>query len=262
MMSRRPIVAAAVAVALAGACGKGAPSNPAASPTVSTAQSSSTPTLSLPSTSLPYHPAIDPSQFSATVDNPWFPLTPGTTFVYEGIKDGKPSRDVYVVTGDTKVIDGAECVVVHDSLFLAGALEEETFDYYSQDRQGNVWDFGEDTKELDAKGKVTSTEGTWHAGVDGAEPGVFMEADPVAGHEFRQEYYQGQAEDQYRVVDIAASVTVPYGSFSDAMLTMEWTALEPDVLDHKYYVRGVGEVAELSVKGPKEEGRLVSVTSG
>jgi hypothetical protein len=216
----------------------------------------------LPSASLPYHPVIDPSRFSATVDNPWFPLKPGTVFTYEGVKDGKPSRDVYTVTNETKAIDGVPCVVVHDSLYLSGTLEEETFDYYSQDAQGNVWYFGEDTEELDPNGKVTSTEGTWHSGVDGAEPGIFMEANPVVGHSFRQEYYKGQAEDEYRVADLSASVSVPYGSYNDAMLTEEWTALEPDVLDHKFYVRGVGEVAELSVKGPTEEARLVSVTTG
>jgi len=205
---------------------------------------------------------IDPARFSATVDNPWFPLKPGTTFTYQGVKDGKPSRDVYTVTSDTKVIDGVPCAVVHDSLYLSGVLEEETLDYYTQDADGNVWYFGEDTKELDANGKVTSTEGTWRAGINGAEPGIFMEADPLVGHSFRQEYDKGNAEDQYRVADLAATVSVPFGSYHDAMLTVEWTALEPNVLDHKYYVRGVGEVAELSVKGPTEEARLVSVTTG
>jgi hypothetical protein len=196
------------------------------------------------------------------VDNPWFPLKPGTTFVYEGIKDGKRSRDVYTVTSDVKTIIGVPCVVVHDTLYLDGKVGEETFDYYSQDDHGNVWYFGEDTKELNAKGNVTSTEGTWHSGVDGAEPGIYITADPVVGQAFRQEYYRGQAEDQFRAVDLSASITVPYGSFNDALLTEEWTTLEPSVLDHKFYVKGIGEVAELSAKGPKEEGRLVSVTTG
>jgi hypothetical protein len=109
--------------------------------------------------------------------------------------------------------------------------------------------------------RVVSTEGTWHAGVDGARPGVFMQAHPQLGRRFRQEWYQGQAEDVFKVIDRSATVAVPYGSFRHALRTAEWTALEPDVLDSKLYVRGVGEVAEVSVKGPREVLRLVEVVS-
>ena len=108
---------------------------------------------------------------------------------------------------------------------------------------------------------MTSTEGSWLAGKRGAEPGIFMEANPVVGHAFRQEYFPGHAEDQYRVLDLSTPVTVPFGAFNDALLTRETTALEPGTLDHKYYVKGIGEVAELSVKGPPETGRLVSYSS-
>jgi hypothetical protein len=209
-----------------------------------------------------YHPVIDPANFTGVVDNPWFPLKPGSTYIYRGVKDGKPSRDVYVVTDRTKAIEGVPCVVVDDRLYLAGKLEEKTSDYYTQDRQGNVWYFGEDTAELDEHGKVTSTEGSWLTGRDGAEPGIFMEANPVVGHSFRQEYYKGQAEDQFAVVSLSESTKVPFGTFSGALLTKEWTVLEPKVLDHKYYVKGIGEVAELSVKGPVERARLVSYQAG
>ena len=113
--------------------------------------------------------------------------------------------------------------------------------------------------ELDAKGKVTSTEGTWHAGIDGAVPGIYMEATPVVGHTYRQEYYPGHAEDQYVVKDLAASIKVPYGAYTDVLLTEEWTALEPDVLDHKYYEKGLGQVKEVAVKGPTEELELTKV---
>jgi hypothetical protein len=205
---------------------------------------------------------INPANFQAVVDNPWFPLTPGSTYVYQGVKDGEPSRDVYVVTHDTKVIDGVPCVVVQDQLFLSGALGENTTDYYTQDRQGNVWYFGEATEELDKNGKVTSTEGSWLAGQDGALPGIYIGANPTVGQGFRQEYYAGHAEDRFEVMSLASPITVPYGSFTDALLTKEWTALEPAVLDHKYYVKGVGEVAELSVSGPVEQARLVSFVSG
>jgi hypothetical protein len=265
-MSTRAFVAASgIAAVLAAAChgsGQTAAAGSPPQPPATSAPASPSPSGSpLPSTDLPYQPQIDPSQFSATVDNPWFPLKPGTTFVYEGVKDGKPSRDVYTVTSWVKTIIGVPCVVVHDTLYLAGKVGEETFDYYAQDAQGNVWYFGEDTEELDANGKVTSTEGTWHSGVDGAAPGVYITADPIVGRAFRQEYYKGQAEDQFRATDTSASITVPFGSFDDALMTEEWTTLEPDVLDHKFYVKGIGEVAELSAKGPKETGRLVSVTT-
>jgi hypothetical protein len=152
-------------------------------------------------------------------------------------------------------------VVVQDQLFLSGKLEEKTTDYYTQDTHGNVWYFGEATEELDTQGHVTSREGSWLAGKDGAVPGIFMETDPVVGHSFRQEYYPGHAEDQFAVVSLAAGVQVPYGSFTGALLTQEWTALEPKVLDHKYYVRGLGEVSETSVKGPVEQSFLVSVST-
>jgi hypothetical protein len=209
-----------------------------------------------------YRPTIDPANFRAVVDNPWFPLKPGSTYIYTGVKDGKPTRDVYTVTHSTQTIDGVPCVVINDQLSEAGKLFERTTDYYTQDLQGNVWYFGEATAELDLNGTVTSTEGSWLAGKDGAQPGIFMEAQPVVGHAFRQEYYAGNAEDQYAVVSMASSVKVPYGSFTNALLTKETTTLEPGVLDHKYYVKGVGEIAEITVKGPLERGLLTSYKPG
>ena len=259
MLSRQAGAVAAATVLLAVACGTGGNGSRAANPPSGMTHGAAAESSSRGS---PYRPAIDRSRFRTVVDNAWFPLKPGTTFLYRGVKDGEPSRDVYAVTGQTRTIDGAPCVVVHDSLYLSGSLAEETYDYYTQDLQGNVWYFGEDTKELNEKGEVTSTEGTWHAGVDGAQPGIFMEANPGVGHRYRQEYYRGQAEDQYRVVSLSTPITVPYGSFQTAQLTEEWTALEPETLDHKYYVRGIGEVAELSVRGPQERALLVSVTAG
>ncbi len=191
-----------------------------------------------------------PPTFSAKVDNPWFPLKPGTAYVYTGVKDGQPSRDVLTVTHRTIVIDGAPCVVLEDRLFLNGHLGERTTDWYTQDSRGNVWYYGEATAELDLKGHVTSTKGSWRAGVNGARPGIFMPAHPRTGTSFRQEYYKGQAEDHFQVVGLAAS---------QVLLTEEWTPLEPAVLDHKLYVRGVGMVLEQSVKGPTERGELVQI---
>jgi hypothetical protein len=197
--------------------------------------------------------------FSARVDNAWFPLKPGTTYVYRGVKDGKPARDAVIVTRRTKVIHGAPCRAVSDRLYLNGRLEERTTDWYSQDGRGNVWYFGEATAELDAHGRVTSTEGSWQAGRNGAKPGIFMPAHPSVGQSFRQEFYQGHAEDHFRVLSLHARVHAPYLSSSNALLTKEWTPLEPGTIDHKYYVRGIGTVLEQTVKGGNERNELVSV---
>jgi hypothetical protein len=206
---------------------------------------------------------IDPANFVARVDNPWYPLRPGTTYRYRGTKDGKPAIDVVTVTRRTKTIQGVPTVAVSDKLYLGGKLEETTTDWYTQDRQGNVWYFGEDTAELDARGKVVSREGSWQAGVNGAQPGIFMPARPKVGQTFRQEYYKGHAEDHFTIVSLSASVRVPYGSSRGAMRTTERTPLEPKVLDSKYYVRGIGTVQELQLKGPgHERSDLVSVKRG
>jgi hypothetical protein len=205
--------------------------------------------------------AVPPaSSFSARVDNPWFPLLPGTRYVYTGVKDGKPSRDVLTVTHETKTIDGVRCVVVHDWLYLRGRLGERTTDWYSQDARGNVWYFGENTAELDAHGHVTSTAGTWTAGVNGAQPGIYMPAHPSVGQSGRQEYYKGQAEDHYKVIGLFGTVA-PAGK-PNTLLTQEWTPLEPGVLDHKMYVRGIGTMLEQTEKGGNERNELVSVTRG
>lgn len=206
-----------------------------------------------------YHPRINPRDFSPTVTNPWFPLKPGRTLVSTGVKDGQKALDLVVTTSRTKLVDGVRTRVVEDRLYLNNVLKERTSDYYAQDRCGNVWYFGEDTAELDAHGRIVSTEGSFHAGVDGAQPGVFMQAHPQLGRKFRQEWYAGQAEDVFWAVNRNAKVTVPAGTFRHALRTVETNALEPDVVDNKYYVRGIGQVAELSVKGPTEALRLVEI---
>ena len=197
--------------------------------------------------------------FVPRVDNPWFPLLPGTNFVYQGVKDGKTARDVVKVLHTTRTIQGVRCTSVSDRLYLAGRLEERTTDWYAQDRRGNVWYYGEATAELDRSGHVTSTEGSWLAGRQGARPGIYMPARPRVGQTGRQEYFKGHAEDHFAVVSVRARVSVPYVSSGRAVLTKEWTPLEPGTLDHKYYVRGVGTVKEVTVKGPLERDVLVSV---
>jgi hypothetical protein len=202
------------------------------------------------------------SDFSTRVDNPWYPLSAGSTYVYRGVKDGRPARDVLTVTHRIKTIDGVPCRVVEDRLYVSGYLGERTTEWYSEDRQGNVWYFGEDTAELARDGHVITTSGTWRAGVDGAKPGVFMFAHPAVGQAARQEFYKGQAQDQFKVLSLHASVSVPYVSSAKAVLTREWTPLEPGVIDHKFYVRGIGTVLEQTVKGGTERAALVSFTKG
>jgi hypothetical protein len=200
------------------------------------------------------------ARFSANVDNQWFPLRPGTRYVYIGAKDGQPSRDVVTVTHRVRTIAGAPCVVVLDRLYLRGRLGERTTDWYSQDQQGNVWYFGEDTAELDRNGRVTNTSGTWRAGVNGARPGIYMPAHPHLGQSGRQEYYKGQAEDHFQVIGLFRTVVGP--GAKNALLTREWTPLEPGTIDHKMYVRGIGTVLEQTQKGGSERAELVSLTRG
>ena len=198
--------------------------------------------------------------FTAQVDNPWFPLRPGTVYRYRGVKDGKPSRETLTVLRQTTVVDGAPCVVIDDRLYLGRYLEERTTEWYSQDAKGNVWYFGENTAELDRLGRIKSLNGTWRAGRDGAKPGIYMFARPRVGRGAQQEFYKGQAEDRFSVLSLRASVRVPWGHSSQALLTKEWTPLEPGVVDHKFYVRGIGTVLEQTVRGGNERNELLSVT--
>jgi hypothetical protein len=204
------------------------------------------------------HSHAKPTQFSARVTNAWYPLLPGSKWVYRGVKDGEPSREVMTVTRRTKTIQGAPCVVVSDLLYLRGRLEERTEDYYTQDSEGRVWYFGEKTAELDRQGHVKNTSGSWLAGVHGAKAGIFMFTHPRPGQSARQEYYKGEAEDHFQVLRLGASIHVPFTTSKQALLTKEWTPLESGVIDHKYYVRGIGTVLERTAKGPLERNELVS----
>ncbi len=203
-------------------------------------------------------PEIDPADFVRDVTNQYFPLEPGTTLVYEGQTADGLERVEDRVTTERRVVMGVSCVVLHDRVSLDGSLIEETFDWYAQDREGNVWYFGEDSKDYE-DGKVTSTKGSWEAGVDGAQPGIIMQADPQVGDSYRQEYYAGEAEDMAKVVELGQSVTVPAGSYSDVLVTRDWTPLEPDVEEQKYYAPGVGLVLEQFVKGGEGRVELIEV---
>ncbi len=208
----------------------------------------------------PYRKEIDPDDFVNGVDNQYFPLTPGTTFVYEGEEDGEDLRVEDYVTRETKQILGVTCLVVRNREWEDEELVEETFDWYAQDKEGNVWYFGEDAKEYD-EGVVVSTEGSWEAGVDGATPGIIMEANPQVGDFYRQEYYKGEAEDMAEVLSLTESASVTYGSFDNLLMTREWTPLEPGVVEHDYYAPGAGLVLEVVVEGGSEWIELVEITT-
>ena len=167
-------------------------------------------------------------------------MPPGVTFIYKGRKELSKQRDEFAVTDRTIVIDGVTCRVVHDKVFVHGVLQENTFDYFAQDRDGNVWYFGEDTEELDKNGKVVSTAGTWRAGVDGAQPGVIMEAHPKLNDHYFQEVAAPLAQDEAIVVNLHETVTVPLGKFKNCLVTKEFTQLEPGNIEHEFYARGVG----------------------
>ncbi len=198
---------------------------------------------------------LDPDEFSAEVTNPWFPLEPGTRWTYREItEDGDEVRVVVTATAAThQVANGVTARVVRDTVTSSGDIVEDTFDWYAQDADGTVWYLGEDTAEFE-NGNVSTREGSFEAGVDGAQAGVIMPGDPEVGVTYRQEYYEGEAEDQGEVLALGQQASVPAGDFDRLLQTADTTPLEPDVLEHKYYADGVGLVLTIDKEsGASEE---------
>ena len=200
---------------------------------------------------------IDPARFSAEIDHPYWPMRPGTTWVY---REGDQRVEV-TVTDRTRIVMGVETRVVHDLVTENGVPVEDTFDWYAQDDDGNVWYFGEDTTEFE-DGKPAGHAGAWEAGVDGALPGILLPADPEVGMTYRQEHYAGEAEDRAEVLSLDESVSLPFGDFSGALQTEDTTPLEPGVVERKYYVRDVGPVLAVKVKGDTGREELVRFSRG
>jgi hypothetical protein len=190
--------------------------------------------------------------WSDTIDNPYMPLIPGMTWVYRGVSNGEQEKVRTVVLSQTKQIQGVTVTIVLDRVFIDGELQEKTYDWYAQDSAGNVWYFGEDTRELE-NGKVVSTEGSWQAGVNGAAPGIIMQAHPTAGDTYHQEFATGVAEDQAKVLGLHERAKTRFGTFNDCLKTKEFTPLEPDAIEQKYYVAGIGFVRSQTVRGPENE---------
>jgi hypothetical protein len=217
-------------------------------------------TSSLAPVSGPYSPSIDPANFVARIDNPYFPLERGTSLHYEGVaEDGKTRQtDIAVVTGIKKKVMGVTCTAVRDTVSSHGKPVERTFDWYAQDKQGNVWYFGEDARNY-RNGRFVKARDSWEGGVDGAKPGIIMEASPRRGDSYRQEYYLGHAEDQARVIGRRGAVRVPFRTFKRTLVTIEKSALEPGAREKKWYTAGVGEIKSKVIKGDHEAFALVGV---
>ena len=207
-----------------------------------------------------YAPRIDPAEFTSRVTNNYFTLTPGTKWTYQAQTEEGTERNEVIVLDETRLVMGVETVVVWDRVWLNDELIEETKDWYAQDTEGNVWYFGEDSQEL-LGGKVVNRAGSWEAGVDGAQPGIIMQAAPRVGMTYRQEYYEGQAEDMADVLALDETITVPYGTFSGCLKTRDYTPLEPGADEHKYYCPQVGNVALEVMVEDNQRVELIQVTT-
>jgi hypothetical protein len=204
---------------------------------------------------------ISPARFTTTIDNRYLPLVPGTRMVYRERGADGPGREVVRVTHRTKVVDSVTTVVVRDRAWAGGELMEDTRDWYAQDREGNVWYFGENTKEYE-NGEVVSAEGSWRAGRDGATAGIVMLAHPKVGETYAEEDAPGVAEDMATVLRLDAGRTVPFGTFDDLLVTRNFSPLDAGVVEKKFYAEGVGSILEKAVTGPRERLVLVRVTTG
>ncbi len=250
MSGRLPVLASALAVGavivLSGGCGSGD-------------ESSSQRPDELAPIHGRYAPPIDTANFVRRIDNRYLPFEPGTRIHFEGVRGTTPQTDDEVVLRRTVRILGVRCTVVRDTVSEHGRAVELTYDFYAQDRQGNVWYMGENSFERQ-HGRFAKASDSWKSGVDGARPGIIMPAQPRPGDAYRQEYYpSGEALDEARVVRLDGSLSVPYGAFRRLLVTSERSPLEPQV-ERKYYAPGVGEIAERVVKGHHEEFKLISVS--
>jgi len=205
-----------------------------------------------------YEPVLKPANFVRAITNPYFPLPVGRTLIYKGIKDGKTQIDRVHVTSATRVLEGIRAVAVSDVATHNGALLEKTTDWYAQDKQGNVWYLGERTAAYGPGGHIDRS-GSWLSGVRDGEPGIVMKANPQVPDAYRQEFLAGQAEDTAWIVNRGGSFNLRFKVAHQVLTSLEFTRLEPRVLDKKIYAPGLGIIVERAVLGPKETATLVSV---
>jgi hypothetical protein len=198
-----------------------------------------------------------PSGLSPNITHPYWPMKPGTRWVY---REGATKKNVVTVLSRTEKILGFATRTVHDVVYENGKLKEDTEDWYAQDRKGNIWYMGEATKEY--SGGSVNTEGSWRAGVSGAQPGIIVPAHPKIGANYRQEYLKGHAEDNARNMSVDEQVTVPKGHYEHVFMTRETTPLEPKLLEYKFYARGVGPVLAIDVSPSLSFEKLISFKRG
>lgn len=204
---------------------------------------------------------LDPKDFTTRIDNPYWPMDPGTRWTYRETDESGAELKVVVTVSDQtkKIANGVSARVVRDTVMEDGELVEDTFDWYAQDKEGNIWYLGENTAEFE-NGKLVTKEGSFEAGVDGAQPGIIMPADPREGMQYRQEYYKGEAEDNGEVLSTDEMAQVPFGQYDNALLTKDTITIEPNVLEYKLYARDVGPVLTLGVSGgPGSREELLNV---
>jgi hypothetical protein len=219
-------------------------------------------TPTLPQGSEPVN--LNPAEFTTQITNPYWPMTPGSRWVYREIDGSERLRvEVKVTHRTNQIANGIEARVVRDVVTHKGQPVEVTDDWYAQDSAGNVWYLGEDTAEY-KHGKVVSHAGSFEAGVDGAQPGIIMPANPVDGMTYRQEYYAGHAEDKAEVLSLDEQVEVKFGHFpqGQVLMTKDINPLEPRVLEHKFYAKGVGPVLTLDVSGASGREELLRYHQG
>jgi hypothetical protein len=268
-------IAATLAIALAGCADRVSPSvpvTPASAQPQATTDRSPAPTLeAAPSEAASpvaaasenpakvvagkaYRPEIVPAEFTTEITNPFLPLVPGTAMTYKGGGE----MNVFNVTDRIREVMGVKTVIVRDQAFEDGAVVEDTEDWFAQDAAGNVWYFGEATAECDGH-RIVSRHGSWEAGVDGAQPGVVMLAQPDIGDYYRQEYLKGEAEDVAKVVRLNVTIEHDLATYPNVLITEDFTKLEPSLIEHKKYAPGVGLVEEQTISGGSGIVKLISV---
>ncbi|MGK2861606.1 MAG: hypothetical protein ACSLE0_06705 [Chitinophagaceae bacterium] len=201
-----------------------------------------------------YKPEVNNAKFiqSLKITNPYFPVTAGKKYIYEGqTQDGLERIEEQRLTS-TKIILGIPCIIVNFKAFLNGTLIEEAWDWYAQDNEGNVWYFGEDVNNYNSNGSLKDHAGSWQAGVDGAQPGTIMPANVKKGMAYREEYYFNHAEDRAEIIETGLTVTTPMGIFTNCIQTRNWTELEPDLNENKFYAPGIGLIKEVNVSDNTE----------
>jgi hypothetical protein len=203
---------------------------------------------------------LDPADFSADITNPYWPMKPGTRWIYRGVEEGEPTQDIVIVatTSTKKLANGITARVVRDTARVKGQIIEDTLDWYAQDSAGNIWYLGEQTAEFE-EGKVVSRAGSWEAGKDGALPGILIPAQPQVGQQYRQEFKKGEAEDNGQVLGLNHLVEVKAGQYQGALVTMDTSTIEPDVVEFKFYAPDVGPLLALDISGGAGREELVKI---